>query len=272
MSEWLQHPAFQAGIAPLVVALVVGFALRGTRYAWLGVVAAYATLVAQSTGFSFDPLTAGRKVLLLSLLAPIVGIAIDATGAGRVATGIATVGFGAASLWTFQSVLTQRTTQEALMMGGGIALFVMALVALMLRLRDDGLRTGASGVGLGLAAGIAALLSASIGYFMAGIAIAAGAGAMMLVQLARREPIAAGALGALSIAVPVALGAAGTFMLAQLPWYALPALVLVPAFVPLPSPANGGIWVRSIVFGVVALVAAAVPVLAAWLAARGGLS
>ena len=107
---------------------------------------------------------------------------------------------------------------------------------------------------------------------MAGIAIAAGAGAMMLVQLARREPIAAGALGALSIAVPVALGAAGTFVLAQLPWYALPALVLVPAAVLLPSVANRGIWARSIVFGVVALVAAAVPVLAAWLAARGGLS
>jgi hypothetical protein len=61
-------------------------------------------------------------------------------------------------------------------------------------------------------------------------------------------------------------------MLAQLPWYALPALVLIPTFVLLPSVANGGIWARSIVFGVVALVAAAVPVLAAWLAARGGIS
>jgi hypothetical protein len=146
-------PAFQAGIAPLVVALVVGFALRGTRYAWLAIVAAYVTLVAQTTGFSFDPLTAGRKVLLLSLLAPIVGIAIDATGAGRVANAVATVGFGAASLWTFQSVLAQRTTQEAVMMGGGVALFVAALVALMLRLREDGLRVGASGVGLGLGRG-----------------------------------------------------------------------------------------------------------------------
>src|SRR6188768_3443968 len=149
MSEWLQHPAFQAGIAPLVVALVVGFVLRGTRYAWLGVVAAYVTLVAQSTGFSFDPLTAGRKVLLLSLLAPVVGIAIDATGAGRVATAVATVGYGMASVWVFQSVLAQRALNEATLLGGGVAVFVVALVALMLHLRNDGLRTGAAGVGLG---------------------------------------------------------------------------------------------------------------------------
>ena len=272
MSEWLQHPAFQAGIAPLAVALVVGFALRGTRYAWLAIVAGYATLVAQTTGFAFDPLTAGRKVLLLSLVAPAVGIALDLAGARRAAVAIVALAFGAASLWVFQSVLAQKTGQEAMLLGGGVALFVLALVALMLRMRDDGLRTGAAGVGLGLGAGIAALLSASIGFFMAGVAIAAAAGAMMLVQLARREAIAAGALGALSIGVPVALAASGTFVLAQLPWYALPALLLVPAAVLLPTVADGGPWRRALAFGFTALAAAAVPVLAAWIAARGGLS
>lgn len=272
MSEWLQHPAFQAGIAPLVVALVVGFVLRGTRFAWLAIVAGFATLAAQTTGFAFDPLTAGRKVLLLSLVAPIVGMALDATGARRAIVAAVAVAFGAASLWVFQSVLAQRSVDEVVRMGGGIAIFVAVLAGLMLRLRADGLRTGAAGVGLGLAAGIGALWSASIGYFMAGIAIAAASGAMMLVQLARREPVAAGALGALSIGIPIALGAAATFVLAQLPWYALPALLVIPAAVMLPSPSASGTFARSLVFGLVALGAAAVPLLAAWLGARGGLS
>ena len=272
MSEWLQHPAFQAGIAPLAVALVVGFALQGTRYAWLAIVAGYATLVAQTNGFSFDPLTAGRKVLLLSLVAPLVGIALDATGARKAAIAVVALAFGAASLWVFQSVLVQRAGQELALQAGGIALFTLTLVALLLRMRGDGLRVGASGVGLGLGLGVAALLSASIGYFMAGVAIAASAGAMLLVQLARREAISAGALGALSIGVPAALAAAGTFMLAQLPWYALPALLLVPAAVLIPSVSDAGPWRRAFAFGFTALAAGAVPVLAAWLAARGGLS
>jgi hypothetical protein len=172
----------------------------------------------------------------------------------------------------FQSILAQRTGQEAAMLGGGLALFVLALVALMLRMCDDGLRIGAAGVALGLAAGIAALLSASIGFFMAGVAIAASAGAMMLVQLARGEAIAAGALGALSIAVPIALISAGALVLAQLPWFALPALLLVPVAVSLPTVADGGTWRRAFVFGFTALAAGAITVLAAWFAARGGLS
>ena len=193
MSEWLQHPAFQAGVAPLVVAFVVGFALRDTRYAWLAIVAGLRRRSWRRRRLHVRP---AHRVAQ--------GAAARARGAarrdragcrrGRAArpSRSSRSSFGASSLWVFQSVLAQRTTQEVVLMGGGMALFVAVLVALLLRLRGDGLRTGATGVGLGLALGIAALLSASIGYFMAGIAIAAAAGAMMLVQLARREPVAAG--------------------------------------------------------------------------------
>lgn len=268
MNDLLQNPEIQAGVAPLVVALVVGFVLHRTRYAWLAIVAAYVTFVALSTGFQFEPLTAGRKVVLLALLAPVAGILVDAVGGGRMAALAAAAAAGLAGAWTFVSVLGQRETNEAVLLGAGIALFVALLTWLVLRLRGDGLRTGAAGVGLGLAVGIAAVLSASIGFFMTGIAIAAGAGAMLLVQIAR-GPVASGALGALSIAIPTGLAAAGTFMLASLPWYALPALLAVPAAVLVPSASTGGTFRRAFVLGVVALVAAAVPILAAWFAARG---
>ena len=68
----------------------------------------------------------------------------------------------------FVSVLSQR--EGARVVACGVrhrALRGGAGRALVLALRDDGLRTGAAGLGLGLATGIAALMSASIGYLLA---------------------------------------------------------------------------------------------------------
>jgi hypothetical protein len=268
MTELLQNPAIQAGVAPLLVALAVGLVLHGTRFAWLAIVAGYATFVALTTGFQFEPLTAGRKIVLLTLLAPIVGIAVDRTSGRRGALIAVAVVAAVAAVWTFLSVLSQREGMQAIAPAAGIAAFTIVLTTLFLRMRDDGLRTGAAGVSLGIATGIAALLSASIGFFMAGIAIAAASGALLLAQFAR-GPLAAGALGALSIAIPLALIASGSLMLAQLPWYALAAMIVVPAVALLPPASTGGSFRRALVIGLPALAAAAVPVLAAWFAARG---
>ena len=157
-------------------------------------------------------------------------------------------------------------------MCGGIALFVAALVATMLHLRNDGLRCGAAGIGLGLATGIAGVLSASIGYLVAGVAIAAAAGALLLVQVVLSRGLAPGMTGALPLGFLPALFAAGALLLAQLPWYALPLLLLVPAVVMLPVPERAPMIVRAAVLAGYALVAAAIPILAAWYAARGSLS
>ena len=43
MSQLLEHPAVQGGVAPFVVALVVALALGRTRFAWLAIVAGWAT-------------------------------------------------------------------------------------------------------------------------------------------------------------------------------------------------------------------------------------
>src|SRR5438309_861360 len=122
---FLDHPAVQGGVAPLVVALVVALALARTPFAWLAIVCGFATTIALTTG-------------------------------------------------------------------------------------------------------IAAVLSASIVFLLTGIALAAASGAVLVVQVILRRNIAAGFTGALTIAVLASLFAAGSLMLAQLPWYALPLLVLVP--------------------------------------------
>jgi hypothetical protein len=57
-------------------------------------------------------------------------------------------------------------------------------------------------------------------------------------------------------------------LLAELPWYALPLLLLVPLAVALRAPDRAPFIVRAAVLAGYALVAAALPILAAWFAPR----
>ena len=269
MQSLLEDPAVQAALAPLVVALLIGSALHRTRLAWLAIAAALATAVALSTGIAFSPLTAARKILLLVFVAPLIGIALDARPTlPRLTLPALAALSGAASVWVFWSVLSQRELPAMLALGGGVAAFTAAMVALALRLRSDGAAGGAATVALGVAVGLAALLSASIGNFANGIAIAAGGGALMLLQFALARATAPGFVGMLTTGLAAALIAAATFILAELPWYALPLLLLVPAAAALPLGAGRSGRVRLVYAQAVALAAAAAPLLAAWLATR----
>jgi hypothetical protein len=273
MGALFDNPAIQGGVAPLVVALAVAAAFARTRFAWLAIMAGYATMVALSSGFSISPLTVARKTMLLGLFAPLVGVAFDLKmRSARALAPVLAMATGAVSFWVFVSILQQRETMSALAVGGGIALFVTALVWATLRLREDGPRAGAAGLGLGLAVGIAGVLSASIGALVAGVALAAASGAMLLVQAVGGRALAPGFTGALPIGLLGALIPAGTLLLAELPWYALPLMLLVPTAVLLPVPERAPLAGRTALLAGYALVAAALPVLAAWYAARGSLT
>ncbi|MFO1414605.1 MAG: hypothetical protein U1F10_12015 [Burkholderiales bacterium] len=270
MTELLEHPAVQGGVAPFVVALVVALALGRTRYAWIAIVAGYATMVALSTGFSFSPLTAGRKIVLLCLLVAVAGILADALlPKGRPVTMALAVVAGVAAAWTFLSVLAQREGAGGWIAGLGLLAFAAALTYLMLSLREDPVRTAAAGLGLGLATGVSAVISASIGFLLAGIAVAASAGALLLAWVITRKPPPSGTLGALAIGVMIALFGEGTLMLAQMPWYALVALLLVPLAVRLPVREDATVFFRAFVLTLYALAAAVVPIALAWYATRG---
>src|SRR5204863_197146 len=75
--EMLANPAVQGGLAPFIAALVVAALLAPLRLGGLAVVAAFATAVYFIAGFTFEPLTATRKIILLGLAAPLAGIVID---------------------------------------------------------------------------------------------------------------------------------------------------------------------------------------------------
>ncbi len=273
MVELLDNPAVQGGAAPLVVALIVGLALMRTRFAWLAIVAGYAAMIILAGSFSFSPLTAARKVMLVGVASALVGLAADAwPRATRHRDAALAAIAGAVSLWVFVSVLRQREGMAGIAAGAGIAAFVLLLVGATLWHRDDGPRMGAIGLGLGLATGVAGVISASIGFLLGGVALAASAGALLLVQVIAGRPLAAGFTGALPIGVLAASFAAATLLLAQLPWYALPLLLLVPLAATLPVPERAPLIARAAILCGYTLVAAFFPILAAWYAARGSAS
>jgi hypothetical protein len=177
---------------------------------------------------------------------------------------------GLVSIWIFMSVLRQREGSQLYLTAAGVAVFVAALVFLVLRLRADGIRTAAAGLGLGIATSVCGVVSASIGYLLGGASLAASSGALLLLQASFRRDVPAGHLGALTIGVLAALFAAATLMLAQLPWFALPLLLVVPLALTVKLPA--GPFARAALAAVVAVLAATLPILAAWYAARGSLT
>ncbi len=269
MQALLDDPMVQSAFAPFAVALIVGAALLRTRLAWFALAAAVATAVSLGSGIGFTPLTASRKALLLVLAAPFVGLAIDLLPKPPRAVVPALAGLcGAASIWVFWSVLAQRETAQMLPLAGGLALFVGLMIALTLRLRHDGAAASGATVALGLAVGISALLSASIGNFANGIALAAGGGALLSLQFALDRRLAPGAVGMLTVGLATALFAATTFMLAQLPWVAMALLLPVPLAAGLELATQRSPRVRMAAATLIALAVAAASPFAAWLAAR----
>ena len=269
MSELLGHPLFQGGLAPLVVAMIVGFALARTRFAWLAIMPAYATMVALDTGFSLFPPTVARKTMAVGLLAPLVGIVADLYPGWPRRTALALVIVaGLVSLWIFQTVLQNSAGASAIIAGAGVAVFVAAMIAAVLRLRGDGLRGGSAGLALGIAASFAGILSASIGALVAGLAVASACAALLIVQIALSRTLAPGFTGAFPVGLLVALIAAGTQQLALLPWYALPLMLLVPLAASMPLSRQLPLSGRAAVLAAYALAAAALPISAAWYAAR----
>jgi len=259
VADFLGNPAVQGGVAPFVAGLVAAIVLARFKLAGLAVVAGFCACAYLLNGLAFVPLNATRKIILVTLAAAAIGVILDGTARSSRRAGIAlALGFGAAAIWVFWSVLSQRPLQEAAVMGAVAAIAVAATVWLNHALADSPVRAGAAALGLGVGAGIAAILGASATYGLYGIAIGAGAGAFLLVQMLTNRKTAAGATLTLPAAVGAALFAAGAVLLAKLAWYALVPLVLVPLAARLPAPERAPVWLLAVVLSAYALAAAAV--------------
>jgi hypothetical protein len=268
MEEFLSNPAVQGGVAPFVVGLVAVAILGKARLGGLAVVAGFAVCVHLASGLTFTPLTSLRKLVLLALVAPVVGIAVDfVLGTGRTLLAAIAAACGALTVWVFWSVLEQLPTAEALLVGGATAVFVAWVIGSTLALAGQPVRAGATALMLGLGAGISAILGASALLGLYGIAVGAGAGAFLLVQMLTGRRLAAGATFALSASVAAGLVAVAALVLAQLPWSALIALGLIPLAARLPASDRLPVWAQAFVVSAYGFAAALAAFVLTWRAA-----
>jgi hypothetical protein len=266
MDDLLSNPAVQGGVAPFVVALVVALALQPLRLAGLSIIAAFATCVYFVSGFQLTPLTATRKILLLCIAAPLIGVVLDfAFRPNRSGAALLALAAAAGALWAFWPVLAQRLASDAWLLGGTAALAVAFMVGFaQLQLAGDAVRAASAALGLGLGAGVAAIFSATALYGLYGIALGAGAGAFLLPQMIRGQKSFAGATFTLSAMLTGGLIGAGAMILAKLPWYSLAALAFVPVAARLPGPEKSPVWLQAVIFSLYAFVVAGLACLLAW--------
>ena len=271
MNELLNHPAVQGGIAPFVAALIAALVLGRARLGGLAVVAAFCTAVFLISGFNFTPLTATRKIVLLGLAAPVIGIIVDfAFKPTRMGSAILAFASGLATLWIFWPVLQQKDLRTAVLMGGGAAVCVAWLVGFSLdALSAHPVRAAAAGLGLGIGVGVSAVLGASALYGQYGISLGAAAGAFLLPQMLGGNKYEAGATFMLPLALTAGLLAAATLILAQLPWYSLLALAFIPLAAHLPAPEKYPLWIQAVAVSACTLAVAAAAIALTWQSAGG---
>ena len=257
-------------VAAFVVALVVALLLRPLQLGGLAVVAAFLTTVYFVSGLGFSPLTATRKIIILSIAAPVVGILIDfAFKPTRIGAVVLALCAAAGALWVFWPVLAQKPAAEGWLLGASAVVVISFVVGYsQLYLAADAVRAGAAGLGLGLATGVAAVLSASLTYGGYGIALGAGAGGFLLPQMITGKKSFAGATFTLPAMLTGGLVAAGAMVLAQLPWYALLVLGLVPVGARLPAPGKAPVWLQAVLLSLYCFVIGAVACALAWAQGR----
>ncbi len=228
--------------------------------------AAFVTAMALAVGLQLTPLTALRKILLVALAAPLVGMLADfAFKPTRLGAGLLGLAAGAAALWVFWPALANKPPAQAWLAGATVvatALFVVGFS--QAALATDAVRTGAGALALGIGVGAAAILGATLTYGIYGAALGAGAGGFLLPQMISGRKGRAGATFTLPAMLLAALVGGGAVVLAELPWYCLAVLALVPLAVRLPAPARAPVWLQAVIFSLYGFAVAGIACLLAW--------
>ena len=263
MQELLNQPAVQGGFAPFIAALVVAELLQRPRLSGLAVIAGFAVTVYLVADFSFVPLTAARKVVWLGMLSAALAVPLTLLKADWVRL-VLTVGAALAAVWMVERILQQQGTATVVLWGVGCMLYTGWLVFWMDGLGDASVRAGSAGLALGLGTGGAALFGASALLGQFGLALGAAAGAFLLIQMITNASLPCGRNYTLPLSLIAGLTACLAVLTAQLPWYALAALALIPLAAKIPVPEKQPLWVQSLLLSAVAVACAAAAVYLTW--------
>lgn len=236
----IHEPWVQAGLAPFLAGFVVALLLFKLRLGGLAAVAGFCT-----TAWLMGLLDLKHRIVLLGLAAPALGLVADfAFRAGRMTAYVLGALFGGAALWMFSAIL-QKPPVQAFIIGGGLVLFVAWTVAFTASLHGNSVRGGAAGLGLGLGAGFAAMVSIGGAFAPLGMAMGAASGGFLLLQMMLGRRIDAGLVFCLAAGVQGALVAAAALALGTLGWTPLAILAVVPLAARFPLPARWPVWAQS---------------------------
>ena len=270
MNDFLANPAVQAGLAPFVVALLLAAILLRSRLMGLAIGAGFATVVFLAIGFSFEPLTAVRKMILCGAGACAVLLLLELFEvAPRTAVRLPlALASGLAAVWVVSRVLQQQETGSALLAAVGAAAYVALLVDGSTRASHDPIALAASSLMMGLCVGVLALLGASASIAQLGIGIGAASGAALLVQMVCGRRAALGWTLALPAGLLSGLIGVLAVFIASLPWYCLLPTLLIP-WAPrfYPTTAKRSVWVTGFLMAMLAFIPVLVAVALAWFTA-----
>jgi len=229
MDEVLSNPAFQAGLAPFLCALVVAGVLRRSHLAGLALAAAFFAVVGLTVGYSFDALTAVRKlvvvVLCFTALVALLPSQLAVSAAVRTALGIAAA---LAGVWVAWRIIEQRPgLGGAGLLGAAVAAYLMMLMESTLRAATRANAAAAISLVQGITAGLLCVLGASALLAQFGVAIAVASAALLMVQLVGAQGGANGWLTGTLSALILGIVDLLAVLTGSLPWYCLlPCLAL----------------------------------------------
>jgi hypothetical protein len=266
MNDLLDNPAMQAGVVPFLVALVLATALRRTGLLALAIGGALVAVAVLTLGFSFDSLTAARKMVLVGLGASLLVIPLELAAVPprwelRAALAVAA---GLASVWVLWRVLQRMDLGFALLAGFAAASYVAALAGSVFAVREDPVRGASAAWVLGLAMGLLCLLGASVTLMQVGIAISAGAGATLLLQATSGRPAPVGWTLAWPAAVVAGLLGLLSVFTGELAWYCLLPVLAVPWAARWVPAGHRPVWRSALFMSLASLAPAIVAVALAW--------
>ncbi len=265
MSEWLNHPALQSGLAPFLAALIVAALFDYVRLSGLVVLAGFCTVVYLTLDFNFESLSITKKIVLSGLvaggIAPLLAMLPDHWWFVRYVLGVAA---GAVTLWVFWPVLAQKNLLDGRLLASGLTVWVVWLVVFSDFLSTQSVRAGAAGMGLGLGTGISAMLGASALLGQWGLAVGAACGAYLILQFMKNRSLSCGRTFTLPVSLLSGLLASAALLLARLPWYCLPVLAMIPLIVRLPIMQGMPIRIQVVGFSLLTLSIVAVSTGLVW--------
>lgn len=239
MDELLVNPMFQAGAAPFLATLVLAAILCALRFpAWgVSVAVGFLITVYLVVGYQFVPLTSQRKIVILGIGAALIGLLLDfCVRCRRRLFPILPLAAIAGTLWLIWPVLMRKEGNELWLLAIVCVVYIAWVVVLFEGMRGQAWRAATGVFVLAMGTGLSVLLAASALLSQLGLAIGAGAGAVLLVALGG-SAVAAGSAFTLFASLVVGLVAIGGYVYAQLPVYIFLPLALIPLLAHIPVPA-----------------------------------